>query len=156
MKKILLILCGISVAAGIMFCPASVSAVCSVSMTGLSFGNYDVFSSVPLDTEGSVSVLCNQSPPPTVTISIGASSNSGSFDPRAMKLIAENDLLVYNLYTDATRTQIWGDGSGNTAVLSAKVFKNKSWNNVVYGRIAPLQDIAAGAYSETIVVTILW
>lgn len=145
-----------SFAAGIMLCPVSVLAVCGVSATGLSFGNYDVFSSVPLDTEGAITVLCDHVPPPTVTISISASTNSGGFDPRAMKFVAENELLVYNLYTDAARTQIWGDGTGNTFTKSSKVFKNSPWGNTVYGRIAPLQDVTAGTYSETLVVTVLW
>ncbi|MEW6601253.1 MAG: spore coat U domain-containing protein, partial [Nitrospirota bacterium] len=110
----------------------------------------------PLDAAGTITIDCNETPPPAVTISIGQSPNSGGFDPRAMRLAAGSELLSYNLYTDSGRTYIWGNGTGNTVTVSARVFKNKPEARTVYGRISPLQNVSAGSYRETLAVTILW
>ncbi len=131
-------------------------AVCTVSTTPVSFGSYSVLSSSPLDAEGSITVSCNEAPPPTVAIAIGASPNSGGFSPRKMKLGSGSELIEYNLYIDTTRTQIWGDGTGSTFTKSQKARKNNTWENTVYGRVPPLQNISAGTYSETLTVTITW
>jgi len=135
---------------------SAVQAVCTVLTTPVTFGSYDVFSSSPLDAEGSITVSCNENPPSTVVVSIESSPNSGSFDPRMMKLIAGSDMLEYNFFTDTSRTQIWGDGSGSTFMQSRRVHKNKPWTQPVYGRIPPLQDASAGSYNETVTVTINW
>ncbi|MBI5408428.1 MAG: spore coat protein U domain-containing protein [Nitrospirae bacterium] len=136
--------------------PEVLLAACSVSTTPVSFGSYNVLSPSPNDATGSVTVSCDQSAPPTVTISIGASPNSGGFDPRLMKLAAGSDMLFYNFYIDASRTQIWGDGSANTFTKSNKVHKGRPWVNSVYGRIPPGQDVSVGSYSDTLTVIINW
>jgi spore coat protein U-like protein len=131
-------------------------ALCNVSTTPVTFGSYDVFSSSPLDNRSTITVNCDESPPPTVAITIRQSTNSGSFDPRAMKLATGSEQILYNLYTDSTRTTIWGDSSGSTAIMSRKVRKNKSEVFTAYGRIFPLQDVSVGNYNETLTVTINW
>ncbi|MBI5663941.1 MAG: spore coat protein U domain-containing protein [Nitrospirae bacterium] len=146
---ILLVLMGLHV-------PDTVIAACTVSTTPVTFGSYNVFSTGPLDATGTVTVNCNEAPPPTVTISIGQSTNSGGFDPRAMKLAAGSELLSYNLYTDSNRTYIWGDGSGNTSTVRKKVFKSTPMATTVYGRVPPIQNVSAGSYNEVLTVTIVW
>ncbi len=136
--------------------PGQVFAACNVSSTPVSFGSYNVFSSIPLDTTGTITLNCNETPPPTVTISIGQSTNSGSFVPRAMKLSTGSELLLYNLYTDAGRTTVWGDGSGETSTVAQKVFKKTPLITTVYGRVPPLQNIVTGTYNETLTVSIVW
>ena len=141
----------------ISFCwTPAVLAACTVSTTPVNFASYDVFSTVPLDTTGTITVDCNESPPPTVIIAIGSSPNSGGFNPRKMILSGGSDLLIYNFYTDSNRTRIWGDGSGNTYTLSNRVRRNRPWVSTVYGRIPPGQDVSAGNYNETLTVTITW
>jgi len=140
----------------LLLCSGISLAACNVSSAPVTFGSYDVFSSSPLDGEGSITVACDHTPPPTVMVSIGPSTNSGGFDPRIMRLAAGSDMLEYNFYRDAGRTEIWGDGSGPTFIESQKIFKNRDWTVPVYGRIPPLQDISAGSYSETVTVTITW
>ena len=141
----------------ISFCwTPAVLAACTVSTTPVNFASYDVFSTVPLDTTGTITVDCNESPPPTVIIAIGSSPNSGGFNPRKMILSGGSDLLIYNFYTDSNRTRIWGDGSGNTYTLSNRVRRNRPWVSTVYGRIPPGQDVSVDNYNETLTVTITW
>ena len=119
-------------------------AACTVSTSQVNFGNYDVLAGTALDSAGSITVQC--SPKEDITITIGASPNSGGFEPRQMRHTSLPDLLNYNLYTNAGRTQIWGDGSGSADVT------NSTFN--VNGRIPPLQNVSDGVYTETLVVTV--
>jgi spore coat protein U-like protein len=127
---------------------------CWVSTTSVNFGSYDVFSATPADSTGTVSVYCNQEN--FVTASIGPSPNSGGFNPRQMRLATGTDLMNYNLYRDTTRTQIWGDGTGGSFLVSGTVTRRGTEIYTVYGRIPPGQDISAGLYMETLTVTLTW
>src|SRR6266487_1298814 len=53
------------------------------------------------------------------------------FIPR--KMVNAGTLLNYNLYTDAARTTVWGDGTGGTVTVSGS--SNGSTTHTVYGRI---------------------
>lgn len=130
------------------------SAACTVSTTPVSFGPYDVFSPSPADSTGTITFTCDANT--NVTTSIGQSPNSGGFNPRKMKLAGGTDLLNYNLYTDATYTSIWGDGTSGTATVTKRARRNEPMTLIVYGRIFPGQDVLAGSYSETLTVTITW
>ncbi len=122
------------------------AAQCSISVQGINFGSYDVFGSQSVDSTGNVSVTCDTS----TTYSISLSPGSGSYASRAMT----NGLyqLNYNLYTDATRSVIWGDGAGGTGTVGG------TWtadvNHTVYGSIPAGQNAYVGSYSDSITVTL--
>ena len=139
------------------WCCAHLSyAVCNVSATPVNFGTYDVFSPTPVYASGAITVQCDETPPPRVTVAIGPSPFSGGFDPRMMRHSTGPDLLNYNLYTDRNRTATWGDGSGNTSTGTRRVNRNRPRVFTVYGSIPPLQDVSAGNYTDTLTVTITW
>jgi spore coat protein U domain-containing protein, fimbrial subunit CupE1/2/3/6 len=127
---------------------------CSVASTGVNFGSYNVFSTIPTDSTGTISITCS-APWPTVTISIGASSNSGIFNPREMKNISGADTLNYNLFTDSSMSAIWGDGTGGSQTVVHGPNK-KTQPETVYGRIFPGQDISQGYYADNLTVMITW
>ena len=138
-------------------------AACTVSTMPVNFGSYDMFSPAPLDSTGSITIDCSIPPPPPnppvdVQITIGQSPGSGSFIPRSMRNFPRPDLLNYNLYTNSSRTLVWGDGTGGTSIITInKVNKNAPpLVTMVYGRIPTGQDVSAGSYSDTLVVTITW
>ncbi len=141
-------------AAVVLAVPTPVLAACMVSAPNVSFGLYDGLSGAPATTSAVAVVTCNQAPPPTVALAIGPSSVSGSFFPRRMRQSGGTDTLSYNFYTDPGLTRIWGDGTGGTAVQSARVFKNKPWSVTLYGRIPAGQDVSVGSYSDAITLTI--
>jgi spore coat protein U-like protein len=132
---------------------------CTVTATPINFGSYDVFSDIPLDTTGIISVSCSTSVV-KADITLGPSSNSGTFNPRKMKQSGGNNLLNYNIYIDVTRTTILGNGTGGTAGIGFKRPPGKpapwSQSNNIYGRIPPGQDVSAGSYSDTLSVTVNW
>ena len=130
---------------------------CSISTTGINFGSYDILSAAPTDSTGSISISCNGNVS-TVAISIGASSVSGSFQPRDMRSgLSPSYLLSYNLYTDSSRSVIWGDGTlGTQTVIISPVKRNTTYNQIIYGRIPTSQDVYYGPYSDTLTVTVTW
>lgn len=130
---------------------------CNVNATGLAFGSYDVFSQVPTDTTGTISVDCNIPPqnpqaPLLVTISLSP-GNSGNFAQRQMQSASAGTLL-YNLYTTASFSTIWGDGGGSSSIQTGYVHRDMPWNATLFGRIPPRQNTGAGSYSDAITVTI--
>jgi spore coat protein U-like protein len=122
------------------------STSCSVSDTAVIFGTYDPTSSTPLDSTGSVAVTCSAS---SASYTIALSAGQGSFASRELSSGAH--LLAYNLYTDALRSMVWGDGSGATSTASGSG-TSQSFN--VYGRVPALQNAYVGSYADTIVVTV--
>lgn len=133
-------------------------AACNVAATGVSFGAYDVFSATPLDSTGSVTVSCDSVPPPDVVIEIGPSSGSGGFNPRQMRHASRPDRLGYNLFTDSSRSAVWGDGTAGTRTVFLKnVHRQKPpVVTTIYGRIPPGQNVSTGTYSDTLTATITW
>ena len=131
--------------------PFSALAVCSLSSTSISFGNYDVFNTSPLDTNGSIVYRCGNADN-NISISLNQGGAS-SFNPRRM--LNGSQALNYNLYLDAARTIIWGDGTDGTQTYFIKNPPNNQDVTVpVYGRVPTGQSVSKGAYGNTITVTI--
>jgi spore coat protein U domain-containing protein, fimbrial subunit CupE1/2/3/6 len=126
------------------------AAHCTISTTSVNFGSYDVFSSTPTDTTGTVSVTCSGNADVTITLSKGGSA---TFSPRTLN--SGTDTLNYNLYRDAARTTIWGDGTGSTASYTQVGLPNNTAQNLtIYARIPAAQDVRAGTYTDSVTVTI--
>ena len=141
----------------VLFAAESYAFNCGVSTTPVYFVNYDVFSLSPAYSTGIVAVSCNAPPqnPLAVTISIN-SGGSETFNPRQMMAATGSDRLNYFLFTDASRTVIWGDGTGGTSTVTNMVTKNVPWNATIFGMLPPRQNLSAGNYSDTLLVTVNW
>jgi spore coat protein U-like protein len=123
------------------------AASCDVSPQGVNFGSYDPLAAAPLDGVGTIAISCDSAVSFTVTLSPGA----GSYDQRLLSGAAAE--LGYNLYIDASRLIVWGDGNGGSGTYSTTA------DNVdipVYGRIPARQNVPATAYTDTITVTITY
>ncbi len=136
-------LCGTDAARGI--------GSCTITAVGVSFGTYDVFSGSPLDSTGSVTYNCI-SVLGTITINLSR-GGAPTFTPRQM--FRSSETLNYNLYLNAARTTIWGDGTSGTShygPVTPPLLTNVTVT--IYGRIPGGQDVSAGTYSDTVVATI--
>jgi len=125
--------------------------MCTISAVGVAFGNYNPFTPTPLDSAGSVIFNCNNFAK-NIVVTLGP-GQSGAFFARAMTRAAQS--LGYNLYLDAARTIVWGDGTGGTSTY----FTNNPPNNTnvvlpVYGRVPAGTDVNVGTYTDTVVATI--
>jgi spore coat protein U-like protein len=144
-----------AIALGLCLVPLRAEAmVCSfTTVVGVSFGNYNVFGSAAVDAAGSMTYLCTTGPASFVTIDISTGS-SGVTSARTLTRGAS--ALTYNLYESAARTgNPWGNGTGSTTHYGPVLVVLDAATTVdVYGRIPGSQNVAAGAYSDTVVLTI--
>ena len=156
------LLCAVALPALLLAGRAQASADCNVTVGGVAFGAYDPLAATPDDSTGTVTVTCiNTGPANTrvnysVALSAGA---SGAYSQRYMR--AGTPRLNYNLYRDAARTIVWGNGTGGSSLITGTLAVGpgqgngtKSATYTVYGRAPALQDAAPGTYADTIVVTL--
>jgi len=146
---------GLVIALAVLGClvtPGVALGACTISASGVSFGSYNVFSNTSLDASGSVTYQCF---PLAVNVQIQLNRGAAaSFSPRQMR--QGSAVLAYNLYTDAARTIVWGDGTGGTQVYSALAAALIDIIVPIYGRVPARQNVQAGPYSDTITATILF
>jgi spore coat protein U-like protein len=135
---------------------ATVNANClQQAATNIDHGVYDPLAGDD-DATGTITVRCTNGTPYTVTLNVG--SGGGSFATRTLS--GTGGTLNYNLYRDAARNQVWGDGSGTTNTVigtGAGLGVPQQQSHTVYSRIPTGQDTAApGNYASTIQVSITY
>jgi spore coat protein U-like protein len=133
---------------------------CSGSNAAFSLGNYDSYQSTPADSSTVFVVTCTRSggPPSTlVTVGLGPSLNSGTIATRRLKHSTNVDLLVYNVYRDPARLQVWGTTAGNDTAAQTLTIPNNTSGTLtftLYGRINALQDVRPGTYNDMLTITV--
>jgi spore coat protein U-like protein len=121
-------------------------AACTISTTGVNFGSYSVYSATPTDSTGSITFRCGFF---DFNISISLSQGqSGTFFSRRMRKGGEQ--LSYNLFRDAARTSVWGNGTGGTTQYTNTWSLGQTITLTIYGRVDPGADVSAGSYSDTV------
>lgn len=133
---------------------------CNVNTSGLTFGQYRPFNITAQENNGNIAVSCSllQIVGLLVSYEIRLSAGqTGSFSNRQLRSGASN--LNYNLYRNAARTEVFGNGTAGTTyiadgyLLSIGVI---SRNYAVYGRIPAAQNVRAGTYTDTITITVTY
>ena len=122
---------------------------CTLNVTGVNFGSYDVFSNSALDSTGNIGVNC----PSGVGYSMALTTGGGTHTQRVMSSGAHR--LNYNLYTAANRAIVWGDATSGTVKVNGTGI-GVSVNHGVYGRIPALQNVHAGSYSDIVIVEVVF
>jgi len=131
--------------------PARAASCSFDTVTGLSFGNYDVFAASPTLSAGNLAYTCTGGATVTITLSIGSAP---SFAPRWL-LGPPGAHLQYNLFLDAGHATIWGDGTGVTGLYGPNAPADNATVMVpIFGSIPAGQDVPIGGYSDTITATI--
>jgi spore coat protein U-like protein len=125
---------------------ATVPANCLLETSDLDFGTAGVIGT-NIDADTSFDLTCTSGTDYTISIDGG-----GAGDPAHRLLKSGGNTVSYDLYSNAERSAPWGtdigrtvsgDGDGTLQIYD------------VYGRIPP-QPAAAGAYTDTVVVTIAY
>jgi spore coat protein U-like protein len=123
---------------------------CSFSeVSPVSFGVYDVFSESSNNNGiGSITIKCHDKGSSyKVQLSTG---QSNTYSTRVM--ISGTNRMNYNLYTSASRTLVWGDGTEGSSEMGLN--KNSKSILNIFGKIPANQDLAVGIYFDNIVVTV--
>ena len=129
---------------------------CTITLNPLSFGMYTPAGTVPLDAVSDITIRC-VAQPGTYAVSIGPGL-SGNQLIRAMSAGGAN-FLNYNLFRDPARTQIWGDGTPPTFVVTgSRTSVGQPTVNVhpLYGRVFSGQTPNPGNYADNLLVTVLF
>lgn len=132
---------------------ATVVSACTVSGTLLNFGSSidPIAATVPLDASSTLTVQCTNTTPYAVSLNAGTNAGGASnFSSRAMKNGSYS--LGYQLYLDASRSTVWGDGTGSSTHAGTGTGSNQSIT--VYGRLPSLTGSVPGTYTDTVTVTI--
>ena len=129
---------------------------CRITAPALLFGDYEAASQIPVDSASSLAVRCVGRPVGAFTVSVGTGT-SGDMGRRTLRVGSET--LVYNLFVDAARTRVWGDGTAGTERLTVtpppqSTGRPRELSLPVYGRIPAGQDPAPGLYTDTLVITV--
>lgn len=144
-------------------CSARAETICRfVSAPGLAFGVYDATSSVPTDSLTNVRVTCERNGGPqlvTLTMRLGPGSNSSSVQTRRMNQLGGSDYLNYGLYSDVSRSVVWGmsDNVNTVSQTISIAVPNKGSESAtftIYGRIPALQDVRVGTYADSVGITL--
>lgn len=138
---------------------ATVSANCTVTAATLDFGSYDplvTHAATDLAVSQALTIKCTKG---TAATSIDLSPGANFSGTRRM-LGAPGNFLNYELYKEATHTNVWTTGAGTGVVPAASTGKNNPLTFssgaalAVFGMVPRDQDVATGSYSDTVTITI--
>ncbi len=136
-----------------LWCAPVRAATCGfLEVEPVAFGAYSPFSGASATATGYVTYICslvNILDRVTLDLSTGS---SGQYTPWRTMLTGSHP-LNYNLYLDAARTQLWGNGAGGTFHFGPAILPILPTRVNIYGYIPPSQNAWAGNYADTIVVT---
>jgi len=132
---------------------ADVTENCVVSTTAIAFGNVDVTSGANVDGTGGLSVTCTSGTIWSATAGAGAGTGATN---SVRKMASGANLLNYALYTNSARTTLWGDGDADGAAFTG-TGSGSAQASIIYGRVPSGQSsVPAGAYADTVVVTVTY
>ena len=138
---------------------------CSATMTNLSFGPVDPLGGL-VDTTATINYQCTYSSGllgnlygvyARLCMSIGTGAQGSSVQPRQM-ISGSGDAMMFQIYRDATRTQVWGsvDTPGMPPLQRDLQFTilgvgtTQTGTATVYGRVPAGQTgLGVGAYSNS-------
>jgi spore coat protein U-like protein len=131
---------------------ANVVRKCTITAQPMAFGSYDPVqtnATAPLDGQSTLTVACTKG----TAVSIGMDAGGNAQGATRRMSSGTGDFLAYEAYKDASRTQRWGDGAGDR--FDGGIAPSRDPRQfTVYGRVAGGQDVAEGAFQDTILVTV--
>ena len=135
------------------------AVLCTATATTLAFGVYDTLLAFNDDTAGTVTVTClpGAGSPLTsaYTISIAGTGTGGD----TIRSVAyAGSRLYYQVYSDAARTQVWGNGGAAAGVASSVTSVGALVPAVrihnVYARAPSGQHVTPAIYLGSLLVTV--
>ncbi len=133
--------------------PVASSGLCTVSATPLAFGKYDPLRHADAVTAGILSYRCSGTPKRLIIALTAGESNSF----RLRRMGRGRKAVLYNLYLDAARTRVWGDGTGGSQTFIVYSPTSGSQVNIpVYGRLFGDQNDSAGNYHDDVSVVVTY
>ncbi|HZG21966.1 MAG TPA: spore coat U domain-containing protein [Herbaspirillum sp.] len=136
-------------ASGTLTISASVVAACTVVGSTIAFGAY---TQSVVNQSGTITVLCTNGT--AYNVGLDAGTGTGATVANRKMSAAGGGTLNYALYRDAARTNNWGSTIGTDTATGTG--SGLTQTLTVYGQIAAAQTPLAGAYSDTVTVTLTY
>ena len=134
---------------------ANAKPTCTLSATGVAFGE---FSGSRLTSFGAIVVHCTGNGRADYEVELSTGRIGDIRAARNEQRLANR--LSYNLYRDAGASEIWGDGSRGTRVVSGRIDMDHqdflTFSIPVYGKVPAQPEPAPGNYSDIIVATMTY
>ncbi|MBO9654913.1 MAG: spore coat U domain-containing protein [Agrobacterium tumefaciens] len=125
---------------------AAVAPTCIISAQNIDFGSHGVLNTA-VDANGAINLTCTNGLNYSVALNGGLSNSP----PAARQMVQGASSIIYGLYRDIGRTNVWGSATGQIATGTG----NGSLQTLaVYGRVPAQNTPAPGNYSDTVVVTV--
>lgn len=129
---------------------ASIAASCTVEVDDLDFGMRSHLDTA-VDATSQVRTNCTSGVPFSIGMSPGSSGDL--LQRRMVHGSVAGEYVTYELFGDASHTQLWGDGTAGTNLVFA-TGTGTVQGTTIYGEV-PVQDTARpGEYSDTIIVIV--
>lgn len=132
-------------ATGTLHVQATVLNTCVVATTPVVFANVGLSA---VTANGGITVNCTNTDPVSIALDGGGSGNIAA---RELTHSSVATSFTYQLYSNAGRTTVWGDGVTGTAFSAS----GPSQSLTVYGETTGTPD-AAGNYTDAVQVTVTY
>ncbi len=120
---------------------------CTLSASSLQFGSINPIADISYNSNASISITC----PTLSNFSVSLSPGAGTYTQRTM--MSGVDTLKYNMFLDAARTQVWGDGTSSTVTWNSTT-DSSGVTQTVYGHVPHQPQAYPGSYADSITVTV--
>jgi spore coat protein U-like protein len=136
-------------------CSPAQAGSCVFTLSGSTLVDFGTYFSLggDRDQQGNVQLTCTPTGLEVIvsyTLQVGPGLSGNALDRR---MYHGSSSLRYNLFKDAARTQVLGDGSSGTGVVTANCVALCA-AVPVYGRLYGAQGGPAGAYADAVNVTV--
>lgn len=143
-------------ATGSMLNTATVLSACVVATVGFTT-NYDPNAGSANTTTATVTTTCTLGASGTITLGQGANADTGSTNAAPLRRLSDGagtpNYISYNLYQDNAYSTVWGNTAGTgVSVTGSGVAAIKT----VYARLPASQNVPAGVFTDTVVVTLTY
>lgn len=132
---------------------ANVTKNCTISAAPMAFPQGSTLGTA-LNATSSLTLRCSNTLPYAIALS-GGGSNAVTARRMSRTANGVTTTVDYQLYLDAARSQIWGDGTGGTLRHTANGTGYPA-QVTVYGQVPAQATPVPGDYSDTITATILF
>lgn len=123
---------------------------CRMTVSGLSFGNANLFSGV-VDATTTINLVCGPAINYSVAIDNGLNYNGQRRMYGGPGFFGFGEYVTYQIYRNAARTQVWGATAGTMATGTTPA--DGKVTLTAYGRV-PNSIVFARPYVDTVTVTV--
>jgi spore coat protein U-like protein len=143
---------------------AAQAGSCTVSSSGLAFGNYQPLNfagklaSADRTSDATISVVCTGIVDGgSYSIALGPSPAGNSMSPRYLANSNGGPSIAFNIYRDAAYSSIWGDGVGGAMLTGTLPAGASNQSHTVFGKIPAAQNtLWPGNFSGTLGMTLTY